>query len=464
MKIHYITFLLIGLLLIHTGEAQVVVEQSDASFKLQVDSKDFMVKGMNWDHFPIGTNYTYSLWNQPDEFIRSVLDEEMALVKGLGVNTLRIYTGIPKQWITYIYDNHGIYTMLNYPFGRYGLSIDGVWVPNTDYSNSKVKELLIGEASRLANEYKDTPGLLMYLLGNENNYGLFYEDTEAQNSLKKTREPLPETRAMYKLFLLNKENEAQGSSENELSLDQKAAQRARHMYSLFNEGAKAMKAVDDQHPIAICNGDLMFIDIINEECDAVDVFGTNIYRGVSFGDTFQRVKAKLDKPLMFTEVGADAFNVITNAEDQESQAYYTLGNWKEIYANAAGIGGAENTIGGFTFQFSDGWWKYDQEKNLDVHDNTATWHNGGYYLDVKNGQNNMNEEWFGICAKVATQNQNEYDLWPRAAYFVLQEAHRFSPYESSVSLVELEEHFANIELKEAVKMSKGYVKNLKVED
>jgi hypothetical protein len=48
---------------------------------------------------------------------------------------------------------------------------------------------------------------------------------------------------------------------------------------------------------------------------------------------------------------------LNNAEDQKSQAYYLAGNWKEIYENA-GLGKAGNSIGGFTFQFSDGWWKW----------------------------------------------------------------------------------------------------------
>ena len=30
-------------------------------------------------------------------------------------------------------------------------------------------------------------------------------------------------------------------------------------------------------------------------------------------------------------------------------------------------------IGGFIFQWSDGWWKYLQEENLSVHDMTASW-------------------------------------------------------------------------------------------
>jgi hypothetical protein len=54
-------------------------------------------------------------------------------------------------------------------------------------------------------------------------------------------------------------------------------------------------------------------------------------------------KEVLNKPIMFTEFGA--FNVINKSEDQKSQAYYMLGNWKEIYENASGLGKAGNAIG-----------------------------------------------------------------------------------------------------------------------
>jgi hypothetical protein len=94
-----------------------------------------MINGMNWDYYPIGTNYTYSLWNQSDDVIKAALDSEMGLLKNMGVNVIRQYTGIPAKWIEYIYENYGIYTMLNHTFGRYGLTINGVWVLNTEYSN-----------------------------------------------------------------------------------------------------------------------------------------------------------------------------------------------------------------------------------------------------------------------------------------------------------------------------------------
>ena len=146
----------------------------------------------------------------------------------------------------------------------------------------------------------------------------------------------------------------------------------------MNDASIKMKSIDGSHPIAICNGDVLFIDIIAEECKNIDVFGTNMYRGSSFTDAFKTVKEKLNIPIMLTEFGADSFNAIKNAEDQKMQAYYMVENWKDIYQNAAGLGKSENAIGGFTFQFSDGWWKFGQTKNLEVHDNNASWANGGY--------------------------------------------------------------------------------------
>ena len=401
---------------------KVVIENNDSGMKLKVGGRDFMVNGMNWDYFPIGTNYSYSLWNQSDDFIRQALDDEMGLLQNMGVNSIRVYTGIPKKWIEYIYTNYGIYTMLNHSFGRYGLTIDGVWKPNTEYSDAKTRELLLKEVTQLASEYKDTKGLLLILLGNENNYGLFWDGAETEDIPIK---------------------------------DRKSTVRARAMYKLFNEATVAMKAIDSNHPIAICNGDLLFLDIIAQECKDVDVFGTNVYRGVSFGDLFERVKKEYGKPVLFTEFGADAFNVLTNQEDQNAQAFYLKGNWKEIYENAAGLGKTGNAIGGYTFQFSDGWWKYGQTKNLDIHDSNASWSNGGYQKDFIEGQNNMNEEWFGICAKGPTNEKGHYQLYPRAAYYVLKDIHKLNPFKEGINTQVVNTHFGETNLMDAALRARG---------
>ncbi len=400
----------------------ITVEKNNSGHKLKVNGKDLMINGMNWDYFPIGTNYNYSLWKQSDDVIKAALDTEMPLLQNMGVNVIRQYTGVPAKWVTYIYKNYGIYTMLNHSFGRYGLTISGTWVPNTEYADPKTRELLLSEVKNMVSEYKNTPGVLLFLLGNENNYGLFWEGAETEN--------IP----------IN---------------DRKSTIKARSLYKVFDEAVVQMKAVDKSHPIAICNGDLLFLEIIVEECKNIDILGTNMYRGASFGDAFERVKKELNVPLLFTEFGSDAFSAIENQEDQKSQAYFMVENWKEIYQNAAGLGKAENSIGGFTFQFSDGWWKYGQTKNLDVHDNNASWSNGGYFKDYTKGENNMNEEWFGICAKGPTNQRGTYELFPRAAYYALKEAHNIDPYSTGANMEYVTNAFKNIQLADAVLRARG---------
>ncbi|WP_282043726.1 glycoside hydrolase family 2 TIM barrel-domain containing protein [Winogradskyella flava] len=427
-------FLRLFLLLLSTSvfaqSAKVSVVNDASGSKLVVNGKDFMINGMNWDYIPIGTDVVDAgLFKKSDDIIKSALDREMALLKNMGVNVIRQYTGVPAKWIQYIYENYGIYTMLNHSFGRYGLTLNGVWTPVTIYDDEVTKEFLMSEMTSLVEEYKDTPGLLLYLLGNENNYGLFWAGAETED--------FPEG-----------EEQKQAVGEN----------RGRPMYRLMNEAAKAMKALDSNHPVAICNGDVLFIDIVAEECPDIDIYGTNTYRGASFGDMFQVVKEKLNIPLMFTEFGADAFNARDNKEDQYSQAYYMVENWKEIYENASGLGKAGNSIGGFTFQFSDGWWKFgfDDRKNADVHDNNASWSNGGYSRDLTaEGVNNMNEEWFGICAKGATDPRGLYELYPRAAYYALKDAHQLNPYSEGMTLEFVDNYFNNIQLMDAVLRARG---------
>jgi hypothetical protein len=400
---------------------EVTVLSNEKGSKLIVNGENFIINGMNWDYFPIGTNFNYSLWQQPEAFIKTALDSEMTLLKNMGVNTIRVYKGIQPKWITYIYKKYGIYTMLNHSFGRYGVSVNGDWLPVTDYRNVEAQKSLLVEVTEMAETYKNTPGLLLYLLGNENNYGLFWAGAETEN--------FPE-----------QENKKKQIGEL----------RARPMYKLMNEAAIKINKIDACHPIAICNGDLLFIDIIAEECKNIDILGTNMYRGKSFRDAFNVVKKKLNIPILFTEFGADAFDAINNKEDQKKQAFYLVENWKEIYLNAAGLGKAENSIGGFTFQFSDGWWKYGQTINLDVHDNNASWATQAYDFDFKNGSNNMNEEWFGICSKGPTNNKGFYTLNPRAAYYVLKEAHQINPYSKGVTVDQILKHFNKIKLTDAL--------------
>ncbi len=415
MKTVTLLFFLLSTAGLTAQKAPVAVEKQEDGWRLMIGDEALMVNGMNWDYFPIGTNYEYNLWDKPDDFIKKALDDEMELLQNMGINAIRVYTGIQPKWISYIHENFGIFTMLNHSFGRYGLMLDGNWEGNTDYADHRVIELLMNEVEALAKDFKDTPGLLLYLLGNENNYGLFWGGAETED--------IPNVDDRYK-------------------------SRARDMYKLFNQAALAMRSIDPDHPVSICNGDLLFMDILTEECPDVDIFGINVYRGASFNDLFERVQNEYGKPVLLTELGADAFNDSLQQEDPCAQAWYLRENWCEIYQNAARLG-SSNVIGGFTFQSSDGWWKYSQSTNLDVQDTHASWSNGGYLHDYMDGRNNMNEEWFGISAKGQTDAHGHYPLFPRAAYFVLKEVHSFDPYAEGNSSEKIRQYFDSISIRKA---------------
>ena len=385
--------------------------EDETGWTLQVDGRDFMVLGMNWDYFPIGENYNYTFWSQSDDFIMSALDREMSLLKSMGVNAIRQYVGVPPRWVQYIYERYGIWTILNHAVGRYGVNVDGTWIASTDYSDQRTREVLIAEVVAMVQEHRNTPGLLMWLLGNENNYGLTWSSAETED----------------------------------LPVGERDAARARYLYSLFGDVVQAIKQIDTSRPVAMANGDLQYIDLIAEETRGLDVFGTNVYRGISFGDMFEEVEEKLGIPIMLTEFGADAWNAKEMREDQFTQARYLIAQWQELYANSSGKGLVGNSLGGLTFQWSDGWWKFRQDEFLDVHDTNASWANDAYPEDFVPGGNNMNEEWWGVCAKGPTDARGLFNLYPRAAFYALQEAYTLDPYGPGVDLETIAAHFASIQ-------------------
>ena len=390
-------------------DIRVVADESGA--RLQVGGQEFMVYGMNWDYIPIGQNYSWNLWAQSDDVIEAALAREMPLLKGMGVNAIRQYAGVPPRWVRYIYERYGIYTVVNHTVGRYGFTLDGVWHPSIDYSDPRMRAALKAEVVALVDQFRGVPGVLMWLLGNENNYGLSWTSTEIQ--------ALP-----------------QGERDTA---------RARYLYSLFGEVIDVVKQHDPGIPVAMANGDVQYIDLIAQECKGLDVFGTNVYRGISARDLFQVVRDKLGIPVMFTEFGADAFNARQMREDQVAQARYLLGQWREIYEQSSGKGLVGNAVGGFIFQWSDGWWKFGQESRLDIHDTNASWPNGGYPEDFVQGENNMNEEWWGICAKGYPDGRGLFDVHPRAAYYALRRAFALPAYAPGTDLAAIRAHFAAVD-------------------
>ena len=340
------------------AEATTVEVRKDASGSyVTVDGEKTLIRGMNWGYMPVGENYTYDFWGRDDAFIEAALRPEMELLRDMGVNAIRQYAVIPPRWVEWIHEEYGIYTMINPLFGRYGITVDGAWVANVDYGNAQVRKAIIADTLAAVNTYKDTEGVLLWLLGNENNYGLHWTSFEIED--------LPV------------------GMEDDPKLKNAAA-----LYSLWGEAIAAIKEVDTDHPVSICNGDIQYLELIERYASNLDILGTNVYRGLSARDLFARVDESLGVPVLFAEFGADAFDARRGREDHLTQAKYLTAQWEEIYAQSHGRGGVGNAIGGFVFQWSDGWWKHKQTENLEIQDTTASWANKGYPEDFVQGANN----------------------------------------------------------------------------
>lgn len=398
--------------LAQAGSATVTTYRDDNGWKLLVDGESHYVKGMVWGYTPIGENYAHNLWSKSDEYIKNVLDYDCGLMKAAGVNTIRSFFNTPPKWVEYIYREHGIMTIVNHLMGRYGFMVDGVWKPKTDYSDPRTREALKEEILETVEKFKNTPGVLMFALGNENNYGLEWRSSEIED----------------------------------LPVGEQHREKAKFLYSLYNEIIVAAKAVDPNHPYTIVNGDIQYIDLIAEYCTDLDILGSNVYRGRSFTTLWHEVKEKLNLPVLFMEFGSDAFNAVTDQEDQAAQADILQAQWLEMYAKSYGNGEEGNAIGGCVFEWRDEWWKFQQTEDLEIHDRNASWSNGGYPFDYVEGQNNMNEEWYGIVQLGYPNKDGVSQAYPRMAYYVLQEVWAIDPY--ALAKEEIDTSITGIDMKQ----------------
>lgn len=400
---------------------KVEIKRDDNGFRLLVDKEPFEIKGVVWSYTPIGENYNYDLWSQPDEFIRKMIDTDAELMKEMGVNTIRVFSTVPKKWIEYFYYQHGIYTVVNYTFARYGIEVNGKWHGRTDYSDLHTRNAIKEESFRIIKEFRNTPGVLMFMFGNENNYGLEWESDNIED----------------------------------LPVGQQAEARAGYLYSLYEEVLEKARRLDTNHPSGIVNGDIQYLNIIEALVPSLKILGVNTYRGNKSSDLFYKSVQNLNVPVVYTEFGADAYNTKTNTEDQYHQAVYIKDQWQEIYEQSYGKGKFQNALGGYVFEWMDEWWKNGLTKKLDEHARHGSWTNGGYKFDNETGNPNMNEEWFGIVAQSQLKKDGIHRRVPRAAYYALQDIWKLSIYDSTKE--EIEEHFNNIDLLRYVALGEANV-------
>ena len=212
----------------------------------------------------------------------------------MGVNTIRLYHHeYNKKLLRDLYRTYGIRVMMGDLLGAYTVGSDAEWAAGTDYRDPEQRRKMLASVREMVVSEKDEPYLLLWVLGNENNFG------PANNS-----RTFPEA-----------------------------------YYSLVNEAAVLIKSLDREHPVALANGDLTFIETAASLCPDVDIFGANAYHGRhGMGDSFWEDAAELwGKPVLITEFGCPAYHhAKSEAEAEVLQAEVLKNNWEDIERNVGG--------------------------------------------------------------------------------------------------------------------------------
>ncbi len=388
----------LGKPLFYSGQGQVrFVKYESGHWQLLVDNKPFLIKGMAYMPTKVGQspdNGTLVDWMQEDDNHNGTIDApyeawvdkygdnrrhddepvvgDFKLMKDMGVNTLRIYYQAymksDKALLEKMYKEYGFKVALSNFIGKYAIGSGASWSDGTDYENPVHQENMMAYVREMVMEFKDQPYILMWILGNENNYGV------ASNADKKP--------VAY--------------------------------FKFINKVAQMIKSIDPNHPVAICQGDTLFLEKFGKYAPDVDAYGANIYRGdYGFGSFWEDVAEYADKPAFITEYGAPSYGgaSMSYEQAQQAQADYHKGNWLDILYNSAGFeDGVGNSVGGMAFEWLDEWWKNYTPSIHSTKADAVGPFPGGYYF----------EEWFGIFGQ-GDGSQSPYLREGRKVYYTYKE-------------------------------------------
>jgi hypothetical protein len=286
---------------VSTGNVRVVGKE------LYVGGRHFKARGVGYQPVPIGSPISRAIldfiYTDPE-----ILARDMALLRGMSVNTIRLWSEAPDTTLLDACYNGGvdpIYVVM------------GFWVPlyaGVDYSDPATAAFIEADFRDYVIQFKDHPAVLAWGIGNENN--LAYGGNVAD------------------WFAL----------ANDLALA-----------AYTEEGAS-------YHPTVVINGGMRhFGDTAlgsdDVSLDYVDMWGHNAYPGYDFRcyfDYFDRLSAK---PLLFTEFGIDAYDNQAGGEYQSVQADYVVQQWRQLEARS---------VGATVMAYSDEWWKADDPNNHDL--------------------------------------------------------------------------------------------------
>ena len=367
-----------------------LLQYKEGDWELIVNNKPYIIQGVTYAPTKVGQSpddKTMTNWMRDDsnrngkidgpydafvdKNLNNIQDKnepsvgDFRLLKEMKVNTIRLYhqpVPVNKELLRDLFKTYGIRVIMGDFLGKYTLGSGAPWNPGTDYNNEEHKKNMIASVAEMVKEHKDEPYILFWVLGNENVYG----------------------------YACNADKEPEA------------------YFKFANEVAKIIKEIDPEHPVAICSGDILFLDKFGKYAPDIDIFGTNAYRGeYGFGRLWKDVLEEADRPVFITEFGCTAYGEGKSREEaEELQAEYHRGSWENIRQNLAFQGGIGNAIGAVAFEWLDEWWKGYEPA---IHDTKTLWE--GPFPDGF-----MHEEWLGICGQ-GDGNLSPYLRQLRKAYF-----------------------------------------------
>jgi len=371
-----------------------LVQYKDNSWQLLVEDRPYIIKGITYAPTKVGQSPdegTLGNWMEEDFNKNGKIDGpydafvdknknnlqdadepsvgDFKLMQDMGVNTIRLYhhpAKVNKELMRELYNTYGIRVIMGDFLGKYAIGSGAAWNPGTDYKNPEHKKNMMESVRKMVLEFKDEPYVLFWLLGNENVYGYACNANE---------EPVA-------------------------------------FFQFANEVAKMIKSIDPEHPVAICSGDILFLDKFGKNTPDIDIFGTNAYRGnYGFGAFWRQVKEESGKPAFITEFGCPSYAEGKTADEAEVlQAEYHQGSWEDIQNNMAFGNGQGNALGGVVFEWLDEWWKAYEPA---IHDTKGLW--SGPFPDGY-----MHEEWLGVASQgdgkqspFLRQLRKSYDMYKK---------------------------------------------------
>ena len=365
------------------GEGKVrLVQYKNKHWQLLVNNKPFVVHGITYSPTKVGLGSNaqngwmfsdvnkngiidspYESWVDKNKNNIQDSDEkpvgDFKLMKDMGVNAIRLYHTLSKseyipeefnkKLLRDMYSNYGITVIMGDFLGAYGVGSGGGY---TNYKDAKQKAMMKENVRKMVLDHKDEPYVLMWVLGNENDMPSTSEGVNVTNTNAR------QCPVEYAAFL--------------------------------SEVIDMVHKLDPNHPVMVGN---MTTDLLSYYANAkpqMDIYGINLYMGRDgFGATWKNINRKVDIPILITEYGCDAYYE-GKGVDEESQADYHKGNWKDIEYNLAGGNGAGNALGGVIFEWLDEWWKSGGDPNVhDTHPQSA--------LPFPDGW--AHEEWFGVAGQ-----------------------------------------------------------------